>query len=198
MHLIGYQMLDDKKTIERFKEGDVAAFDTIYRKYSRKLFHFALGLVKEREMSRDIVQEVFINLWEKRSKVDLNLNFDNYIFTIAYNSILKFFRKRAVETRLKEQMLVNSPEVLESVEGNVIYYELLELANNSIENLPPMRKMVYKLNRQEGMKIKEIARKLNISKRTAENHLARALKHLKEELSWMSVPAIIFVLLFIQ
>lgn len=187
----------DEKIVKRFKEGDIAAFDTIYRKYGKKLFHFALGLVKDTEISRDLVQEVFVSLWDKRGQVDLNLNFENYIFTIAYNSIIKYFRKKTIETKIKDHLLVDPPEIFDGVESDMIFSELLEIANNSIENLPARRKMVYKLNRQEGMKIKEIARKLNISTRTAENHLAKALKHLKKELSWISLPSILFFYLFI-
>lgn len=191
-------MPEDKEILRRYKEGDVAAFDLIYRKYSKKLFHFALGLLKDREISKDLVQEVFLCLWNKRNQVNLALNFDNYIFTIAYNSIIKYFRKRTIESKVMDQLFLNSPEMLDSAESDMIYDELLELASKSIEGLPPKRKMVYKLNRQEGMQIKEIARLLNISTRTAENHLAKALKHLKEELSWISLSSILFLYLFIR
>ena len=82
--------------------------------------------------------------------------------------------------------------------GTVIYLELLELANKTIEKLSPKRKIVYKLSRQEGLKIKEIASKLNISTRTAENHLAQAVKFLKEELSGNSILTLLFFFLFLK
>ncbi len=191
-------MPEDRKILKRFKEGDVEAFDAIYHKYSKKLFYFALGLVKDKDISKDLVQEVFVSLWEKRGKVDPSLNFDNYIFTIAYNSIRKYFRKKSVQIKVIDQLQKNSPEIIESVDGNIIYNELLELASKTIETLPPKRKIVYKLSRQEGMKIKEIADKLNISTRTAENHLAKALKYLKEELSGISLPTLLFFYLFLK
>ncbi len=189
---IRLHMPEDKEIIKRFIRGDAAAFDVIYHNYSKKMFHFALGLVKDQEISRDLVQEVFVSLWEKRSQVDPGLNFDNYIFTITYNSIRKFFRKKSIETKVIDHLLKNSPEIIESVDGTVIYNELIELANKTIENLSPKRKIVYKLSRQEGMKIKEIAGKLNISTRTAENHLAKALKYLKEEFSGISLLMLLF------
>ncbi|MEN8230222.1 MAG: RNA polymerase sigma-70 factor [Bacteroidota bacterium] len=191
-------MPEDKKIIKRFKEGDAEAFDTIYRNYSKKMFHFALGLVKNQEIAKDLVQEVFVSLWEKRGQVNLNLNFDNYVFTIAYNSIRKFFRKKAIETKAIDHLLKDSPGIIESVDGTIIYNELLELANKTIENLPPKRKIVYKLSRQEGMKIKEIAGRMNISTRTAENHLAKALKYLKEELTGISLLMLLFFFLFLK
>jgi RNA polymerase sigma-70 factor (ECF subfamily) len=191
-------MPEDKKITKRFKEGDVEAFDAIYHKYSKKLLHFVLGLVKDLDISKDLVQEVFVSLWEKRDQVDPSLNFDNYIFTIVYNSIRKYFRKKSIQTKVIDHLHKNSPEIIESVDGTIIYNELLELANKTIETLPPKRKIVYKLSRQEGMKIKEIADKLNISNRTAENHLAKALKYLKEELSGISLHTLLFFYLFLK
>lgn len=187
----------DKDAIRRFKEGDAQAFDLIYRQYSKKLYFFALGLVKDEETSKDLVQEVFVNLWEKKELVNLHLNFDNYIFTITYNSIRKFFRKKAIENKVMDHILKNFPDIIETADGTLIYDELLEIASKTIENIPHRRKIVYKLSKQEGMKIKEIASKLNISPRTAENHLARALKYLKEELAGISLHALLYFHLFL-
>jgi RNA polymerase sigma-70 factor (family 1) len=186
-----------KETIRRFKEGDAEAFDLIYRLYSKKMYFFAFGLVKDEEIAKDLIQEVFVNLWEKKELVNVHLNFDNYIFTIVYNAIRKFFRKKSLETKVLDHIQKNSPALIETADGSLIYNELLEIANKTIENLPHRRKTVYKLSRQEGIKIKEIARRLDISPRTAENHLARALKYLKEELAGISLHALLFYHLFL-
>lgn len=192
-------MIDNKDhLVERFKAGDAEAFDKIYYFYSKKVFHFALGLVKDKNVSQEIVQVVFVCLWEKRDHLDLHLNFENYIFTITHNSIRKYFRKKAIEKKTLNLFLLDSPEIINDVEGTMIYTELLEMANKTIESLPPRRKTVYKLSKQEGLKIKEIASKLNISPRTAENHLAKALKYLKEELSELSMLALLYFNLFLN
>lgn len=191
-------MPDDKKLIKHFKGGDAAAFDAIYHHYSKRLYHFALGLIKDQDSAGEIVQEVFVNLWEKRDQVDISLNFENYIFTIAYNSIRKYFRKKSVEAKVKKYLLYNSPEIIENSDGTVIYNELLEIANKTIERLPARRKIIYKLSRQEGMKIKEIACKLNISSRTVENQLSKALKYLKDELVGISLLELLFFYLFLS
>ena len=192
------QMQTEKKIIKRFKEGDAEAFDVIYRNYSKKLFHFALGLLKDKDIAEDLVQEVFVSLWEKRNQVNPKLNFENYIFTIAYNSIRKFFRNQSTETKVIDLLVKDSPEIIESIYGTVIYNEMLEHANKIIETLPQKRKTVYKLSRQEGMKTKEIADRLNISTRTVENHLAKALKYLRKELSEISLPLLLFFHLFLK
>lgn len=191
-------MLIEKGIIEKFKEGNARAFDEIYHQYSKKVYNFALGLLKDKDIAGEIVQEVFVNLWEKRNNVDITLNFENYLFAMAYNSIRKYFRKKSIETKVKDFLLKNPPEFIENTDGVVIYNELLELANKTIEKLPAKRKIVYKLSRQEGMKIKEIAGRLNISTRTAETHLSKALKYLKEELVSISLLTLLFHYLFLS
>jgi len=176
-------MQADKKLIQRFKDGEAEAFDSIYRIYNKKLFHFTLGLVKNEGIAKDLVQEVFVNLWQKSSQVNTDLNFDNYIFTCTYNSIRKYFRNKTIERKVMDNLSLRTLKITESVDKTFIFNELLEIAEEIIEKLPPRRRTVYKLSRQEGLKIKEIAEKMNISSRTAENHLAKALKSLKEELS---------------
>ncbi len=191
-------MLCEKKIIKNFKEGDAAAFDAIYHQYNKKLYHFAFGLLKDQDIAGEVVQEVFVNLWEKRSQVDISLNFENYIFTITYNSIRKYFRKKLIEVKVKDYLLNNSHEIIDNADNTVIYNELLEIANKTIERLPPKRKIVYKLSRQEGLKINEIASELNITVRTAENHLFKALKYLKEELADISLLTFLFFYLFLS
>ena len=181
-------MHNEKKIIKRFIKGDDVAFDEIYFKYSKKLYYFGLGLLKDPEYSREMVQDVFVTLWEKRENVNPDLNFENYLLTIAYNSIRKFFRKRSIEHKVKNYLLKNSPELVENTDDSLIYEELYALASESIDKMPQKRKTVYKLSRQEGMSIREIAGKLSISTRTAENHLAQALKYLKKEMAKLSLP----------
>ena len=190
-------MSETKTLVTKFKAGDAAAFDAIYNMYYQKLYCFVLGLTKDHDSSGEIVQEVFVALWEKRNQVDVTFNFDNYIFTIALNFIRKFFRKKSMENKVKDFMLKNSPEIIEDADASIIYNELLELANKTIEKLPPKRKTVYKLSRLEGLTIKEIANRLDISTRTAENQLARALKYLKEELQSLSLLSLLFYCLFL-
>lgn len=191
-------MSDIRAIIIKFKAGDASAFDAIYKMYSRKLYYFSYGLLKDPNRAGEIVQEVFVTLWEKRNKVDTDLNFDNYLFTITLNSIRKYFRKKAMQNKVNDYLLSNSPEIVDHADTSIIYNELLELANKSIEKLPTKRKIIYKLSRQEGMSTKEIASKLKISTRTVENQLFKALNYLKEELQSLSILALLFYYLFLS
>ncbi len=190
-------MIVKKEIIQQFKDGNASAFDKIYNTYSSKLFSFANALLKDPDEATDIVQDVFVTLWEKRDQVDIEQNFDNYIFTIMYNGVRKFFRKRSLKYKLEDYLLGNSPDAIEGTDGDLIYNELQEMANKSLEKLPPKRKEVYLLRKQEGLSVKEIAKKLDISPRTVESHLAKALGFLKKELESISLLTILFYYFYI-
>ena len=179
-----------KKILERFIRGDEAAFERIYYDYSKKLYHFGLGLLKDPNLASEMVQEVFVTLWEKKERINPDLNFENYLLTMAHNSIRQVFRKRSIEQRVKNNLMHELPDAIENTENSVVYNDLHNKAKTSIEKMPSKRKLVYKLSRQEGMSAKEISEKLGISKRTVEGHLAEALKFLKAEIAKYSVLAL--------
>lgn len=180
-------MVQDVKIIKRFIAGDMAAFDKIYYQYSQKLYHFGLGLLKDPDEATEMVQKVFIALWEKRERVNPELNIENYLQTIAYNLIREFYRRKQIEQRVKNVLRKTLPEAIENTEESVIYNDLYNLVQQSVEIMPPKRKMVYQLSRRQGLTIQEIADKLGISKRTVETHLSHALKFLKEEMTKYSL-----------
>ena len=187
----------NKKIIKRLIKGDQCAFEEIYYCYSNKLYYFGLGLLKDPDEATEMVQEVFVTLWEKRERIDAELNFENYLLTMAYNSIRKFFRKRSIRQKALNNLITEGLEIADSTEDLVIYNDFSSLAEHSIEKMPPKRKLVYKLSRQEGMSAKEISAKLGISKRTVEGHVAQALHFRRKEMSRYSIPAILlFYILF--
>ena len=184
--------------ISRLRAGDMIAFDVIYRNYSKKLYAFAFGLLKDHDQAEELVQDVFVTLWEKREQINPELHFDNYLFTICYNAVRKFFRKKKMENRVKEYLLKNTPESIPETSNTIIYNELLDLVERTADRLPEKRRAVFKLSRQEGLQIKEIAERLNISSRTAETHLAKALKFIKKEMEKVSILTLLYFYLFLK
>ena len=88
--------------IERLKKGDIDAFDLIYNKYCNKLHKFVLRYLKQEEDAQEIVQEVFIKIWESRSKINTFSSFESFLFTIAYNASISLLRKRINEEKSRE------------------------------------------------------------------------------------------------
>lgn len=191
-------MLDEKSILKRLRAGDMAAIDAIYHSYSKKLYAFTFSLLKDHSQSEDLVQDVFVTLWIKRDQVNPDLNFENYLFTICYNSVRKFFRRKNIEHKVKDYLLKNSPESIPETANTVICNELMEMVERAVEKLPPKRKLVFKLSRQEYMQIKEIAESLSISTRTAETHLTKALGFIKRELDKASLLTLLYFYLFIS
>ncbi len=190
-------MLSEKLILNRMKQGDMAAFDAIYHNYEKKLYAFAFGLLKDHDQSEELVQDVFVTLWQKKEQINPDLHFENYLFTICYNSIRKFFRRKKIESKVKDYLLKNSPECIPETSNELIYNELIDLLNHTVEKLPNKRKKVFKLSRQEGKGIKEIAEKLNISSRTVETHLSKALKFIKQEFENASLLSLLYFYLFV-
>lgn len=178
----------------------MAAFDAIYNKYCHKLHQFVfMYLLKREEDAEDIVQEVFIKIWQSRGKIDICASFESFLFTIAYNTTMSLLRKRMSETKsreyLKSLQQINSAE---QIIDEIQFKELNQKVQTLLEQLTPRQKDIYFLSREEGLSHQEIAKKLNISKSTVNNHLVNILKFLKSNIDNNLVVSILFVCLFLS
>lgn len=174
------------------------AFDRVYELYSHKLFSFVFKILKNEAEADDIVQEVFVKIWESRHKLEDYKLLNSYIFTIAYNNSIDLIRKRINNTKylehLKNFAVVNiTPTVISHIEFN----ELNTQAEKLIANLPERQKQVYLLHREEGLTYPEIAEQLGISKNTVENHMVKALKYLRHNIDHAMLANMLFVHLFL-
>ncbi|HCY42731.1 MAG TPA: RNA polymerase sigma-70 factor [Prolixibacteraceae bacterium] len=184
--------------LTRLKNGDMLAFDRVYELYSHKLFSFVFKILKNEAEADDIVQEVFVKIWESRQKLEDYRLLNSYIFTIAYNNSIDLIRKRINNTKylehLKNSSVINvTPNLISQIEFN----ELNSQADKLIANLPERQKQVYLLHREEGLTYPEIAERLGISKNTVENHMVKALKYLRQNMDNSLLINMLFVSLFI-
>lgn len=182
----------------RLKNGDMLAFDRVYELYSHKLFSFVFRILKNEDETNDIVQEVFVKIWESRAKLGDYQLLNSYIFTIAYNNSINLIRKRINSNKyldhLKNASVIQiSPAAISDIEFN----ELNNQAEKLIANLPERQKQVYLLHREDGLTYAEIAERLNISKNTVENHMVKALKYLRKNMDNSLLINMLFACLFI-
>lgn len=185
--------------VKLLKKGDMAAFDAIYNKYCHKLHGFVLRYLKQEEDSEEIVQEVFIKIWEARSKIDVYSSFESFLFTIAYNTSINLLRKRVIESKSREylkslQQIDNAVNVIDELH----FKELNLKVQSLLKQLTPRQKEIYFLSREEGLTHKEIGQKLNISENTVKNHLVATLKYLKSHIDSSLLVNILFLSLFLQ
>ncbi|WP_238480361.1 RNA polymerase sigma-70 factor [Mangrovibacterium lignilyticum] len=179
------------KLIRQLRQSDIVAFNDLFDQYSSRLYHFAFGYLKSKEDTEELVQDVFTKIWETRSRLKEEHQFQSYLFTIAFNQIKKHFRsKKIVEKYLQHESRDLADKLL--LEPNDTYWELTETVDRLVERMPDKRREVFVKSRIEGKNALEIADEMQISKKTAENHLHAALKFLKEELSRENLIGLLF------
>ncbi|WP_319229289.1 RNA polymerase sigma-70 factor [Draconibacterium orientale] len=190
--------MNNEKLINRFIDGDKTAINDLYTEYSPRLYRFAMAYLKSESEVLDIVQEVFVNVWVNRNKLKKDSNLDAYLFTVAKNTIVSVFRKKLSEKdyleHLKNKTITNSIDT----ESQFNYNQLSDKLNDLVEQLPPQRKKIYQLSKEQGLANKTIAAELGISVKTVEDHLSKASKFIKQNLTEYGFLALLFIDLFIN
>ncbi len=186
------------KLFKQFIEGDKNAINELYSQYSKRLYRFAFGYLKTESDAQDIVQEVFVRLWNNRDKLKKDSNIEAYIFTIAKNTIISVFRKKISEKEFLEDLKFKVVKNSSDTEVQVDYSILSEKVKSTIDQLPPQRKKIYLLSKEKGLTNQKIADELNISVKTVEDHITKARKFLKGNLKDYGFVALLFYELFIS
>lgn len=164
------------------KKGDSRSFNLLYNKYSKKVYCFSLGYLKSESDAEEMMQSIFVKIWENRKDLREDLSINSFIFTITKNRILNVIRKRNNARTYIDYCKKHRYSDNEQTEDKVYYNDLKHRADKAIEELPPRRKQIYKLSREKGLTYKEIADEMGISIKTVENQMVSALKYLKKEI----------------
>lgn len=188
----------NSELIKLFKAGDIVAFDAIYERYCRRLFGFVLQYLKNQEDTKEIIQEVFLKIWEARRNINNYSTFDSFIFTVAYNSTISLLRKRLTERKYLEnlklrQKISASPGLIDEIQ----FKDLDEKVQSLLIRLTPRQREIFHLSREEGLTHGEIAKKLNISTNTVKNQIVTVLTFLRSELNSELLVNFLFICFFI-
>ncbi|MDF1576389.1 MAG: RNA polymerase sigma-70 factor [Bacteroidales bacterium] len=157
---------------------DQRAFEELFRTYFTPLMSFSMRILGDEDDAREVVHQVFINLWEKRNRLDLATSLKSYLFTSVNNRSLNVIRDRRKFSGEEVPDRAGDLDVSAQIEA----MELEEKIRTAIEALPERCREIFELNRFEGLKYGEIAGKLDISVKTVENQMTKALKILREQL----------------
>lgn len=194
--------MDDIKSnselIRLLIDGDMLAFDIIYKKYSRRLYGFVFRYLKQEADTEEIVQDVFMKIWKSRNKINIYSSFETYLFTIAHNATVNLLKKRATELKYVQhvkslQCINETDEIINKIQ----YQELFNKYQDLLNELSPRQREIFLLSREEGLSHKEIAEKLDISVNTVKNHLVTTLSILKGKLDCGMFICGLFVSLFL-
>lgn len=189
--------ISDDELVEKLRKGDLEAFDAVFEKYSNRLFGFALKYLKSKEETEGLVQDVFLKIWENRKKLKKDASLKSYLFTIAYHNICKFFRKKQLQGKLREEIGLVS-EISVATEEQIDYDFTLEQLEHLIEQLPPKQKTIFLKSRKEGKSTREIAEEMHLAPGTVDNHISAAIKFLRKHVSGsnMALSLLLTVFLF--
>lgn len=181
MNQNGYD--NEKFLMEQLKSGSEHAYAHLFGKYHRELCNYMTAISGNTRLAEDLAQQAFIKLWDKRQQLSIKENhLKSYLFRIAYNLFIDTQRKRQKEYALLE--ILKQEAYLELAEtDSSLFEERLKLVEAEIENLPDQCRKVFLMGKKEGLKYREISEKLQISVKTVEVHMAKALKRLRAQLS---------------
>lgn len=175
---------EDALLFSRIQASDSKVFEFIYHKYFELLCRYAYGFMLDRSLSEDMVNDSFLELWEKRVQIKINSSLKAYLLITVRNKSLNLIRRRKMERNYQlEQVYLEAfdKEVSDQLEKFLQMEALESKLNKAIENLPPQCREIFRLNRFSQLSYQEIADQMNLSVFTVKTQISRALKSLRHE-----------------
>ena len=178
--------MDEKELILLVRQGNQSAFTTLYKNYWRQVYNFCRLYLIDKNAIEEVVQEVFVKVWESRDFIREDDSFKGLLFIITRNLVFNQHRKNVNEDFYKMTILA-AMEDSYNMEEEIDARNLSEYIDQLIAELPPRRKEIFNLSRKEHLSYKEIAQQLNLSEKTVEHQISEALKYLKQNVYMLSL-----------
>lgn len=175
-------ILREHHQLRRIRRGDIETFEKLFFSFHPGLLRYAETLVQKIEIAEEVVQDVFYNVWKNREDIRITHSWKSYLYRSVYNNSMMHLRKTRREFSLDEGLFPeregDAPDPFQELEFN----EVSELVSETVSRLPERTREIFLLNRQEGLKYREIAERLSISVKTVEANMGKALKELRSNL----------------
>lgn len=188
--------IGDAELAFRINKGEKDAYRELFERYAPRILQFANSYLKSKADAEELVQDVFLKLWEKREILDHTKNIKSLIFKMTVNAVYDFIRRKNVESAFKDFVSEVSRESENTTWHKVIFDEMQLNLKNLLEQLPEQQRKIFILSKEDGLTNDEIAEKLSLSKRTVENHLFRAISFLKQHFQKEAVLSLLYFYLF--
>jgi len=173
------EKISDAELAFHVKNGEKLAYQVLFERFTPRIYQFALSYLKNEADAEELIQNVFLIIWEKRESIDGTQNVKAYIFKITVNCIYDYIRRRNIERAFNDYARLNFTRSSENTWHQVIYEEMMDTLEKMVSELPEQRRKIFLLSKRTGLNNNEIALHLNISIRTVENQLYRAVSYLK-------------------
>lgn len=174
-----YKLNDDSHFISEIQAGNAECFEFLFRNYYYGLCRFVAGIIKSPSVAEDIVQDVFLNIWQNKKDWLPHGNIKTYLYKASKNCAINYLKHLTVVNNWAEFSTEHMASSCDNLENEYIQKEILLSINKAIEKLPEKCRIIFLLQRQEGLTYKEISEVLNISLSTVETQMGRALKKIR-------------------
>jgi RNA polymerase sigma-70 factor (ECF subfamily) len=178
--------------------GDTTAFAELYQLYRDKIFSFAFILTKSSTTAEEVVQEVFLKLWTKRDQIDVNQSFTAYLRKITYHQVITFFRKTKRDKALQQELYNNMMLLQQTSQDELVEKQLQKVYREAIQQLPPQKRKIYLLSREQDLTYEEIAGAMGLSKNTVRNHMTEAIQFIRRYVATHGDIALLVLAICIQ
>lgn len=176
-------MIKERFILAALKRSDIKAFENLFHRYYPGLCHYAGTLLKTEGLPEEIVQDVFYNIWKKRKELTIKTSLKSYMYRSVYNHAMMHLRKYKREIRLDENWAVNQAGEDAGPMEKMDEQEISSLVSATLNTLPERTRLIFTLNRMEGMTYRDIAARLSVSVKTVEANMSKALKALRSSLN---------------
>ncbi|WP_247237925.1 RNA polymerase sigma-70 factor [Telluribacter sp. SYSU D00476] len=188
--------LSDTEIVSAIRQGHESAFEQMFRTYYERLCQYANSLLKDEDEAEEMVQTVFMSIWEKRSELEITLSLKAYLYRAVHNHCLNKIKHYQVREAHREYSLSYQAQGYEAVTETIYGSELEERIEQAVNRLPEQCQLVFRMSRFEELKYQEIADRLGLSIKTIENQIGKALRILRSELADYLPSLLWLVLLF--
>ena len=169
--------------LQRLANSDRRAFSQLYEQYSGVSYSFVLSLVKDSSQAKDIVHDVFVNVWLKRKTISKAVSFNRYLFQMLRNAVYDYFSSVQINHRYATEFLNAVEDYSDITRATISSNELQMVIFEAVSRMPEKRREVFRMSRYQHIENKEIAKRLNIDIRTVENHITNALCDIRRHIA---------------
>lgn len=174
-----YQSYSDEQLLSLLKDSDIAAFNMVYDRYSRLLYLYILSKTDRGETSKDLLQDLFATLWEKRCTLDIHLSLKSYLYQCVRHKIIDLYRRDSTYRKYLQQLIEHFDAQPHNIVDTYDYKARAHEVFEAINQLPARMKEIFMLSRFENLSIEQIAARLDLSQQTVKNQISKALKILR-------------------
>lgn len=175
-----------------------SAFEEMYKAHYRAMHAYAFSLLQTEEDAAEIVQHIFLKLWDKKGALIIQSSLKAYLYRMVHNDCMNFINHEKVKSRFQKEKIYTMQPQNESANKKILLGQLEERLSQALKELPEQCRTIFQLSRFEDLKYREIAQQLGIAEKTVENQMGKALKLMRTKLSDFLIWMIIFFIYLIR